>query len=95
MIPKWAPTQKNRECGFGKVGVPVPELDDQFWNWNGAEMRSNIYMQQHHQIMFVVHTCQTATKAEDLVLEMINKSEAATTKDLKEVCYAARKRGRK
>ena len=26
------------------MGVPVPKLDDQFrnWNWNGAEMGSNI-----------------------------------------------------
>jgi hypothetical protein len=24
------------------VGVPVPELDVQCWNWNGAKMGSNI-----------------------------------------------------
>ena len=47
LIPKWAPTQKNCECHFGKVGVPVPELDDQCQNWNSAEMGSNIYTKKH------------------------------------------------
>jgi hypothetical protein len=42
VIPKWAPTQKNHDCRFKKVGVPVPELDNQCQNWNGAEMGSNI-----------------------------------------------------
>jgi hypothetical protein len=30
-------------CQFGKVGVPVPELDYQCRNWNGAKMGSNTY----------------------------------------------------
>ena len=29
---------------FGNVGIPVLELDDQFRNWNGAKMGSNIYI---------------------------------------------------
>ena len=31
-------------CQLGNVGVPVPELDDQFQNWNSAKMGSNIYV---------------------------------------------------
>jgi hypothetical protein len=33
-------------CRFGNVGVPVPELDDQCQNWNGAKMGSNTYKHQ-------------------------------------------------
>jgi hypothetical protein len=43
MIPKSAQAQKNCECQFGNVDIPVPELDDQCRNWIGAEMGSNIY----------------------------------------------------
>ena len=43
-------TQKNHKCQFGNVGVPGPELDDQFQDWNGAEMGSNIYTDEHKNI---------------------------------------------
>jgi hypothetical protein len=33
------------------MGVPVPELDDQFQNWNGAEMGSNIYSSRQHKFI--------------------------------------------
>jgi hypothetical protein len=42
LIPKLTPRQKKVECRFGNVGVPVPELDIQCRNWNGAKMGSNI-----------------------------------------------------
>jgi hypothetical protein len=36
------------------VGVPVPELYNQFQNWNGAEMGSNIYMINYNMIKIIL-----------------------------------------
>ena len=44
----------NAQCQFGKVGVPVPELYNQFQNWNGAEMGSNIYMINYNMIKIIL-----------------------------------------